>query len=134
MHVNGRQNIDELLARMEALRGRLDQDAQAAKQSVQELTDWRNVVRKNPFAAVAIAAVAGYLLVPRKRTQSTLKPEDLEQLIKDHKIVIAKKATSSSGLAGTVTAFASAALARAASNYIVSKVNDFSRAPEREVP
>ena len=62
MYVNGRlQNIDELLARMEAVRGRLDEDAQAAKQSVQHLSDWRNAVRKNPCVSVALVAAAGFL-------------------------------------------------------------------------
>jgi hypothetical protein len=134
MHVNGRKNVDELLARMEALRGRLDHDAQAAKQSVQEMTDWRNVVRKNPITAVVLVAVVGFLLVPRKRNVPTLNREDLEKLVKDHKIFVAKEAASSPGFVSTVTALAGATLARAASNYIVSKVNEFSRAPEREVP
>ena len=72
-----RQNADELLARMEAVRGRLDYDARVAKQSVQEMTDWRNAVRKNPLIAVGAAAVLGNLLVPKKQSIPTLKKSDV---------------------------------------------------------
>ncbi len=133
MQVNGRHNIEELLARMEAVRGRLDYDAHAAKQSVKEMTDWRTVVRKNAFASVAIAAIAGFLLVPKKKTQRSFSPEELKQLAKDHTVIVAKESAASPGLLGTVTAIAGAALARAATNFIANKVSEFSAMSEREV-
>lgn len=132
MQVNGRHNIDELLARMEAVRGRLDHDARAAKQSVQEMTDWRTVVRKNPLASVAIAAVAGFLLVPKKRAQPSFSAEELKRLAKDHTIIVTKESAASPGLIGTVTAIVGAALARTATSFIASKVSEFSVQSERE--
>jgi hypothetical protein len=132
MQVNGRRNIDELLARMEAVRGRLDHDARAAKQSVQEMTDWRTVVRRNPLASIAVAAVAGFLLVPKKKTQPSFSSEDLKRLSKDHTVIVTKEPTASPGLIGTVTAIAGAALARAATNFIAAKVSKFSVPRERE--
>jgi hypothetical protein len=132
MHVNGRrQNIDELLARMEAVRGRLDEDAHAAKQSVQELTDWRNVVRKNPLLTVAVAAAAGFLLVPKRQPPPTFSKQDLEQLAREHKVIVAKQ-PASPGIFGTLGAIAGAALTKAASNYVANKVNEFSRIADRE--
>jgi hypothetical protein len=133
MYVNGRrQSIDELLARMEAVRGRLDEDAQAAKQSVQELADWRNLVRKNPFACVALAAAAGFLLVPSKAPAPTFSKKDLEQLARENKLIIAKE-PQSPGIIGTIAAIAGAALTKAASSYVANKVSDFSRLADREV-
>lgn len=132
MQVNGRHNVDELLARMEEVRGRLDYDARAAKQSVQEMTDWRTVVRNHPLASVAFAAVAGFLLVPKKKTQPTFSSEDLKRLSKDHTIVVTKESAPSPGMIGTVTAIAGAALARAATSFIASKVSEFSVQRERE--
>lgn len=132
MHVNGRQNIDDLIARMEKVRGRLDRDAQAARQSVHEMTDWKNLVRKNPLTTMAVAVLAGYLLVPRKRNTTELKASDLERLARDHKIIVAKEAAPQATLMGTVTALAGAALARAATNFIVNKVTDLSQANEQE--
>ncbi len=133
MQVNGRHNIDELLARMEAVRGRLDNDARAAKQSVHEMTDWRTIVRKNPLASVAIAAVFGFFIVPKRKSQSSFTSEELKQLAKDHTIIVAKESAASPGLIGTVTAIAGAAITRAATNFIASKVSEFSATSEREV-
>lgn len=132
MYVNGRrQSMDELLARMEAVRERLDQDAHAAKQSVQELTDWRNLVRKNPLASVAIAAAAGFLLVPSKPPAPTFSKKDLEQLARENKVIIAKD-PAAPGLLSTIAAMAGAALTKAASNYVANKVSDFSRLADHE--
>jgi hypothetical protein len=126
MYVNGRrQDIDELLARMEAVRGRLDEDAQAAKHTVQELTDWRHVVRQNPFLAVSVAAAAGFLLVPKKPHTTIFSKADIEQLSKENKVIIAKETTASSGIAGTIAALTGAALTRAASNFVAAKMSEF---------
>lgn len=134
MYVNGRrQNIDELLARMEAVRGRLDEDAQAAKQSVQELTDWRRMVCKNPLLSVAVAAAAGFLLVPKKQPAPMISKVDLDQLVRENKVVFAKESTASSGLVGTLAAIAGAALTRAATNMVAAKVSEFTRSQDREV-
>jgi hypothetical protein len=133
MYVNGRrQNIDELLARMEAVRGRLDEDAQAAKQSVQELTDWRHAVRKNPLVSVAVAAAVGFLLVPRKQPAPTFSKADLEKLAREHKIIVAKD-SASPGIVGTIAAIAGAALTRSATNFVASKMSEFTRLADREV-
>jgi hypothetical protein len=133
MHVNGRrQNIDELLARMEAVRGRLDEDAQAAKQTVHELSDWRSVVRKHPLMAVGLAAAAGFLLVPRKRPAPTFSKQDLEQLARENKIVITQERQKSAGLVGTFAAVAGAALTRAATSYVSTKLSDFAANANRE--
>lgn len=135
MHVNGRHNMDDLLTRMEAVRGRLDQGAQAAKQSVREMTDWRYLVRKNPVISVALAAVAGFLLVPKKRGPArTFTPEELEQLAKEHTVIVTKESAPSAGLVGAVAAIAGAALTRAATNFLATKVSEFSRPHKREEP
>jgi hypothetical protein len=134
MYVNGRrQNIDEILTRMEAVRGRLDEDAQAAKQSVQQLTDWRNAVRKNPLISVALAAAAGFLLVPKKQPAPMFSEEDLERLAREHTVIVAKESNATPGIIGTLAAVAGAALTKAASNYVATKLSDFSRLADREV-
>jgi hypothetical protein len=125
MYVNGlRQDVDELLARMEAVRGRLHEDAQAAKHTVQELTDWRHAVRQNPLLAVGLAAAAGFLLVPKKQPAPTFSKADLEELARENKVIVAKEPTSSPGIVGAIAAVAGAALTRAASNFVASKVSE----------
>jgi len=90
-------------------------------------------VRKNPLASVALAAVAGFLLVPKKRANPTFRPEDLEKLAKDHTVIVTKEASASPGLVGAVAAIAGAALTRAATNFLAAKVSEFSQLSEREV-
>lgn len=133
MYVNGhRQDIDELLARMEAVRGRLDEDAQAAKHTVQELTDWRHAVRQNPLLAVGLAAAAGFLLVPKKQAAPTFSKADLAELTRNNKVIIAKEPTASPGLIGAIAAVAGAALTRAATNFVAAKVSEFTLQGNRE--
>jgi hypothetical protein len=132
MDVNGRQNVDDLLARMETVRGRIDQDAQAAKQSVEQMTDWRYLVRKNPLVAVALAATAGFLLVPKKKPEPKFTDEDLKKLSKEHTVIVTKEASASPGVIGAVAATAGAALTRAATSYLTAKVSEFSGFSQRE--
>ena len=132
MNVNGRHNIDELLARMATVRGRLDEDARAAKRSVREMTDWRIIVRKNPLLSVGVAVLAGFLLVPRRRqTEQTVTTEDLERLAKEHRVIVAKEASTSPSIVSSVTALAGAALTRAAASFIADKVSEFSTTNSR---
>jgi hypothetical protein len=125
MHANGRQNIDELLSRMEAIRGRLDDDARAAQQSVQEMTDWRNLVRRNSLAAIAAAAVAGYLLVPKRATQQQLTAEQIRQISNAKTVIVAQEASTKPGFLGAVAAIAGAALTRAATSFVSAKISQF---------
>lgn len=125
MHANGRQNIDELLSRMEAIRGRLDDDARAAQQSVQEMTDWRNLVRRNPLVTVAVAAVAGYLLVPKRIPQQQLTAEQIRQLSNAKTVIVAQESSAKPGLLGAIAAVAGAALTRAATNFVSEKASQF---------
>jgi ElaB/YqjD/DUF883 family membrane-anchored ribosome-binding protein len=134
MHVNGyRQDVNELLARMEAVRGRLDEDAQAAKQTVHDLTDWRQVVRKHPLLAVGLAGVAGFLLVPKKQSKHIVSKADLEQLARDNKIVISSESAASPNIVSTVAAIAGAALTRAASNFVAAKLSELNFLGDHEV-
>lgn len=125
MHVNGRQNIDELLSRMEVLRSRLDDDARAAQQSVHEMTDWRHLVRRNPLAAIAAAAVAGYLLVPKRVPQQQLTAEEIKQLSSAKTVIVTQEASAKPGLMGAFAAIAGAALTRAATGFVTEKVSQF---------
>jgi hypothetical protein len=94
------------------------------------LSDWRSVVRKNPLITVGLAAVVGYLLVPKKQPAPTFSKRDLEQLARENKIVFAQDRKTSAGLTGTIAAIAGAAFTRAASNFVASKMNEFAASRE----
>ena len=53
--------------RMAELRCALTGNVQAVSHSAHVMTDWTFYVRRFPWATVALAAVAGYLLVPKKK-------------------------------------------------------------------
>jgi hypothetical protein len=125
MHINGRQNIDELLSRMEVLRSRLDDDARAAQQSVQEMTDWRHLVRRSPLATIAAAAVAGYLLVPKRAPQQQLTAEQIKQLSNAKTVILTQEVAAKPGLLGAFAAIAGAVLTRAATSFVTEKVSQF---------
>ena len=53
------------------------------------MTDWTFYVRRFPWAAVGLAAAAGFLLVPRKKTTVTPTAEQLAALAKSKEFVAA---------------------------------------------
>ena len=45
------------------------------------MTDWTFYVRRFPWAAVAVAAAAGYMLIPRKKAGHFSRPEALAEMV-----------------------------------------------------
>jgi len=58
--------------RMQEIRTQLPYDVDVARQSARQLSDWKYHMGRYPWALIGAAAVAGYLLVPR-RNQSEVK-------------------------------------------------------------
>lgn len=57
--------------RMRVIRSELPYDVDDARARVKQLSDWRYHVSRRPIAIAAAAAVAGYLLVPARRTPAS---------------------------------------------------------------
>ncbi len=114
----------EVIERMAALRRELTHDVEHVTESAKAMTDWTFYVRRFPWAAVGIAAAAGYLLVPRKKTTVTPTAEQLEALVKNKEFVAAAteqlKPPQSllKGLAATLAAMAG----RAALSYLTEQI------------
>lgn len=114
----------EVVERMAALRRELADDVDHVTESAKAMTDWTFYVRRFPWAAVGVAAVAGYLLVPRKKTTVTPTAEQLEALVKNREFVAAAtdqlKPPQSlmKGLAATLAAMAG----RAALAYVTEQI------------
>lgn len=60
--------LDELQACLAATRGRISEALAEGRGDVKRWANWRTHIAAHPIAAVAVAAVVGYWLVPRKRT------------------------------------------------------------------
>ncbi len=58
--------IDEIRRQMALIRRELHQDVSGVVSGVSEAMDWRAMLQRHPWASVGAAAVAGYLVVPRR--------------------------------------------------------------------
>jgi hypothetical protein len=57
---------DEIRRKMAQIRRELHEDVREVVAGAEGVTDWRRYVRSYPWVAVAAAAAAGFLVVPRK--------------------------------------------------------------------
>ena len=62
--------ISEIQRRMAQIRHELHIEVREAVKGAQSLTDWRSLVRNHPWATLSAMAVAGYLIVPRRRVEA----------------------------------------------------------------
>jgi hypothetical protein len=62
--------LNEIQRQMGQIRHEMHQEFQGAVRGAQSLTDWRSMVANHPWAAIGVAAAAGYLAVPHRRSQS----------------------------------------------------------------
>ena len=122
--MNSEDQARQVVERMAALRRELDSGVHDVAESARAMTDWTFYVRRFPWAAVGLAAVAGFLLVPRKKTTVTPTAEQLAALVKNKDFVAAAtnqlKPPQSllAGLAATLAAMA----ARAALSYVTEQI------------
>jgi hypothetical protein len=127
MHDPTRSSEDEanaVVERMAALRRELVSDVEHVAESAKAMTDWTYYVRRFPWAAVGVAAAAGFLLVPKRKTTVTPTAEQLAALVNNKQFVAAAtdqlKAPQSvlKGIAATVAAMAG----RAALAYVTEQI------------
>jgi hypothetical protein len=122
--VNSEHEAREVVERMAALRRELADDVEHVAESARAMTDWTFYVRRFPWATVGLAAVVGYLVVPRKKTTVAPTPEQLAALVKNKAFVAAAtdqlKPPPSllAGLGATLAAMA----ARAAISYVTEQI------------
>jgi hypothetical protein len=132
--VNSEHEAREVVERMATLRRELDSDVEHVAESARAMTDWTFYVRRFPWAAVGVAAVAGYLLVPRKKTNVAPTAEQLAALVQNKEFVTAAtnqlKPPQSllAGLAATLAAMA----VRAALSYVTEQVRTKTAGAKRE--
>jgi len=122
--VNSEHEAREVVERMATLRRELDSGVENVAESARAMTDWTFYVRRFPWAAVGVAAVAGYLVVPRKKTTVAPTAEQLAALVKNKEFVAAAteqlKPPQSllAGLGATLAAMA----VRAAVSYVTEQI------------
>ncbi len=70
----GGADLGELQRQMAQIRHEMHEDVKGAVRGAQSLTDWRRIVSNHPWAALGIAATAGFLIVPSRRVRRTEEP------------------------------------------------------------
>ena len=130
------QQVEEIRRRMAALRHELDGDVNEVGRSARAMTDWQYYVKHYPWASLALAAVAGYFLVPKRPYIVTPNPNDLAKLAQREKLIVTNKPVTkaSQGLAQTLFTIAATGAARAAMGYIGDAHGSASGKAEQEVP
>ncbi|MCA8996051.1 MAG: hypothetical protein KDA80_03680 [Planctomycetaceae bacterium] len=106
--------------RMNRIRRHLSGEVDGVVGSAEQLLDWRYYVERNPFACVAVSAIAGFFLVPGPRApverRIYLDADAARELAKNRRedIVVHHEEGASPGLLKSVALMASNALVRAA--------------------
>ena len=132
--MNSDEEARDVVERMAALRREIASDVDHVAESAKAMTDWTFYVRRFPWAAVGLAAAAGFLLVPRKKTTVTPTAEQLAALVNNKQFVAAAtdqlKPPQSllKGLAATLAAMAG----RAALAYVTEQIRAKAAAAHRE--
>jgi hypothetical protein len=82
------QHIDEIQGQMRQIRVEMRDDVQGLVDNARKLWDWQYYVRTYPWACLAVAAAAGYLIVPSKVHVIQPDPKALVELAKARQISV----------------------------------------------
>lgn len=121
-------DADDILARMQDVRRHVGDDVHELVQKARTLSDWRYHVKNHPWACLATAFAAGFLIVPKRRTPAGDQTKELIALLKKHDINLPHSGFQpSKGLASTLLAAAMPLAIRAGMSLVNQK---FSRGVE----
>lgn len=124
--MNRRENAEDVMRQMDAVRSHLSTDVQQVASSVRKKTSWRYYLRRYPWACLTGATLVGYLAVPRRIEKIVPDPDMLRKMAKHEDIVVApkSKASANSGLATQLLTIGLTAAARAAMGVISGKLGE----------
>jgi hypothetical protein len=111
---------DAIRRRMSELRRDLVGDVRAVSRDARAMTDWTLYVRRFPWAAVAIAALAGFALIPRRRAVISPDQQALAEMVrkKQLRLDVDHKAEKKQGMFGSLVTMAAAWAVKAGMSYI----------------
>lgn len=84
---------NEIQRQMDAVRQDIDEDVEELVEEAKSFFDWRDYVRAQPLAAVGIAAVVGYALIPKRNQIVQADPETVSRMLNAGRIVMAPNAS-----------------------------------------
>jgi hypothetical protein len=68
-------SADEIRGRMAELRRDLAFDIHEVSRNARVMTDWRFFARRFPWVVFGVAAVAGYMLIPKRKEVKVISPD-----------------------------------------------------------
>ncbi len=111
---------DQLRQEMRRVREDIREDVQDVVEGAQDLTDWRYYVKRYPWACLAAAAFAGYMVVPTKTYIHSPDADELKKLAAANKLVVKQSPVSQpkNSMAGALFTLGMNTVGRAAISYL----------------
>jgi len=116
---------------MQLTRQRVRAEVTEMVAGARQLTDWRFYPRQFPWATVGAAAALAFAAIPKRAQVVQPDSETLEQLVRDHKLLLEAKAAevpAKKGVAAAMAATLGSVLLRAglqyASRQVGQRLND----------
>lgn len=119
-----RESLDgraqEIRRAMYQLRQELDEDVHQVKESAATLTNWKHYFKNYPWASMGVAAVVGYLVVPRRLEIQSPDAATIAKLAKKNRLVVEHqpKNQAKTGVFQTAFAFLSSLAIKAVTTQI----------------
>lgn len=64
-------DVDEIRQRMALIRHEMHHDVSSVVSEVEDVLDWRWILRRHPYVSMGVGLVVGYLVVPRRKSQGS---------------------------------------------------------------
>jgi hypothetical protein len=118
--------LNQIQRQMGQMRHEMHAEVQGAVRGAQSLADWRNLVSNHPWAAVGIAAVVGYLVVPHRRLRSESSDAQWAAAVaaasRGHPVSQPVQPAARLSLFRSAFSLVTPVLIRAAQNYVLGQV------------
>jgi hypothetical protein len=114
---------DLIRKRMETARGNMADDMGEVVRSIKQMSDWREYVRRYPWACLVAAVAVGYLVVPRRVDLVQADADTLVELASKNKgrIEIQTGSQKRGGIRGILLATAAKTAVREVFSYLTRR-------------
>lgn len=92
-----KKSVEEIRSQMMAVRSEIDEDMDDLVEGAKSLFDWRDYIRSFPVASLGAAALAGFLVVPKKRHPIESDAASVAKYLKNERLVVAPGAKVNQG-------------------------------------
>jgi hypothetical protein len=130
------ESAEDIRRRMAELRRELTFDVHEVSRNARVMTDWKFYVRRFPWAVAGVAAVAGFMLIPRKKHVQVIAPDPdaLAEMFRKEKLRVETPAPNkeSQGLTKTLLLMGLSWAAKTGMNYMGERVRTAAAGKARE--